>query len=308
MSFLRKYGNSIWCLVLILAFVLLYPISSIADHRHSLEINSDRSNSLQCGLENILQKADILKSANTGKIAIALADISSKKSPKFAGINSKQMLYSASLPKIAILLGALKKAEEGKLDWDDEVQAMAEAMIQHSANVEATQLYYKVGPDYISDLLKSEELYAPELGGGLWVGKEYGSGAAWEREEECTLSHAASPLQIARYYYLLETKKLLSSSWTRKAKEILGSTGLKHKFIAGLNECCEGAKVYRKSGSWGTYHADSAMIDHNGKLYIVAALINDSNGGELLKSLIVDIDSLVSSYEDDEISCTPSFE
>ncbi|MCB0317922.1 MAG: serine hydrolase [Bdellovibrionales bacterium] len=315
MNFLYQERNSFrnknLCIIffsILLFFNFLNPI--FAENKVSYEVDRNRDIHLQCGLEKIISELELFESAKKGDVAISLVDISSISKPKFAGINSMQMVYSASLPKIAILYAALKKAEQGKLEWNDEIQAMAEAMIQHSANQEATELYYIVGPDYINTLLKSDKcaLYSASNGGGIWVGKEYGPGEAWEREEVCTLSHAANPIQVARFYYLLETGELLSSPWSRKAKLILSGTGLRHKFIAGLDYCCPGAEFYRKSGSWGSYHSDSALIKYDGYEYILVGLINHPKGDQMLRNLTIETNKLIKTYEDNDAICRPYFE
>ena len=76
-------------------------------------------------------------------------------------------------------------------------------------------------------------------------------------------------------------------------KTILSDPAICHKFVKGLQECQPAAQIYRKSGSWRQYHADSAIVEHDGRRYIAVALAEDSRGGEWLKQLIVQLDDLI---------------
>jgi beta-lactamase class A len=51
--------------------------------------------------------------------------------------------------------------------------------------------------------------------------------------------------------------------------------------------------MYRKSGSWRHWHADSAIVERDGHRYIAVALANDNKGGHWLEQLIVAMDDLI---------------
>lgn len=70
-------------------------------------------------------------------------------------------------------------------------------------------------------------------------------------------------------------------------------SSINHKFLRGLNEGRPGSKLFRKSGSWGNYHADSAIIERNGRKYIAVALANNPMGGQWLSQLIVGLDDII---------------
>ncbi len=76
-------------------------------------------------------------------------------------------------------------------------------------------------------------------------------------------------------------------------KEILGGSAISHKFVKGLQSCQPTAQIFRKSGSWRQYHADSAIVERDGRRYIAVALAEDPQGGEWLKKLIVQLDGLI---------------
>ena len=153
----------------------------------------------------------------------------------------------------------------------------------------------KVGKAYLARLLQSPRyrLYDPKRNGGLWVGKEYAKSGAWKRDPLHNLSHGATALQVARFYYLLETGQLVSPELSRQMKDILGHPAIEHKFVKGLKSVHPQSRIYRKSGTWRQYHSDSAIIEHDGRRYIAVALAKSPRGGQWLSDLIVAMDKLV---------------
>ena len=95
--------------------------------------------------------------------------------PRLAMVNGNQMMYAASLPKIAILLGAFDRIARGELTFDARLRQALTQMIRFSSNRAATEILNLVGKPYLARLLQSPayRLYDPERGGGLWVGKDY---------------------------------------------------------------------------------------------------------------------------------------
>jgi beta-lactamase class A len=76
-------------------------------------------------------------------------------------------------------------------------------------------------------------------------------------------------------------------------KAILGNPGIHHKFVKGLEASFPDAHIYRKSGSWRNWHADSAIVEHAGRTYIAVALAQSPKGGEWLKDLICELDGII---------------
>ena len=71
---------------------------------------------------------------------------------------------------------------------------------------------HKVGFERLVEILPDKrygKLYDPTHGGGLWVGKAYGKSAAWRRDPLKGLSHAASAMQAARFYYGIMTGTII---------------------------------------------------------------------------------------------------
>ena len=251
---------------------------------------------MQQMLEQRIASLHLTRAIRDKRLAVTLIDITDPSSPSMAQVNGDEMMYAASLPKIAILLAAFERIAEGKLALDDDLRKTMTRMIRHSSNTAATEMIRKVGGDYINKVLASPKykLYDPNHNGGLWVGKEYAGGRAFHRDPLHHLSHGATAMQAARYYYLLETGQLVSPKHSHEMKNILSKPGISHKFVKGLEENHHGdLQMYRKSGTWRTYHADSALIEHDGRRYIAVALAKDPKGGEWMKKLIHEMDEII---------------
>ncbi len=249
---------------------------------------------LQDGLERSLKTLGLDKAVARGQLAVSLVDITDLEDPRLAYVNGDQMMYAASLPKIAILLGAFVEIERGRLTLDGATRKSLTEMIRFSSNKEATRMLNKVGKKRLLEILQSDrfQLYDPAVNGGLWVGKEYGKSPAYRRDPLHNLSHGATVLQTARFYYLLETGQLVSPKLTRIMKAMLSKPGIKHKFVRGLAGQ-PGVKIYRKSGSWSRWHADSAIVESGDRKYIAVGLAENKDGGNWLTRLIEPLHRLV---------------
>lgn len=250
---------------------------------------------LQQQLNQRLKHLNLDTAVRNGRLAVALVDVTDPHQPRLAQVNGDAMVYAASLPKIAILLAAFERVHEGKLTLDAETRQLMTAMIRHSSNSAATELIRRVGHEYITELLSAPKyrLYDARYNGGLWVGKEYAQGVAYRRDPLHDLSHGATAFQVARFYYLLETGQLVTPELSQEMKAILGDPAIKHKFVQGLLAEAPEAQIYRKSGTWRDWHADSAIVEHAGRTYIAVALANSPQGGDWLKQLIAELDGII---------------
>lgn len=283
-------------LLLGLAGLLLLnlPLSVLAKKTYPA-LTSCANPDLQSGLETSIESLQLEKAVRDGSLCVAVVDITDPESPRLAEVNGDKMMYAASLPKIAILLGAFERIERGELTLTNELRDKLTRMIRNSSNSAATEMLNLVGKDYLAQLLQSPRyrLYDPQHKGGLWVGKDYGGAAAWKRDPLANLSHGATAVQVARFFYLLETGQLVSPEMSRQMKEILGQPAIHHKFVKGLEQARPEAKIYRKSGTWRNFHADGGIIEHAGRRYIAVALADDPQGGQWLSKLIVAVDDLI---------------
>ena len=263
--------------------------------RASFELRGSTDPSLQRALRTYLRRLNLDRAVGAKRLAVSLVDVTDPTSPRLAMINGDEMMYAASLPKIAILLGAFQKIHDGGLRLDDGLRSQLTDMIRVSSDTAATEVLDLIGREYLLEVLQLPRyrLYDASLNGGLWVGKTYASGTAYKRDPLHNLSHGATAFQVARFYYLLETGQLVSPEYSRQMKQIMGSPGIHHKFVAGLERTRPDAQVFRKSGTWRNYHADSAIIERAGRRYIAVAMAEDAAGGEWLSKLIVAMDEIV---------------
>jgi len=238
---------------------------------------------------------DIWQLVKAKKVGIVLADITDPHKPRVAEVNGDVMLYAASLPKIAIVLGAFVQMERGKMTMDAKTRSLLNITVRKSSNKAATELLNQVGIENLAEILKSERyrLYDPKYGGGLWVGRDYGGGNAWKRDPINNISHGASAMQAARFYYMGATGRLVAPQYQKDLEEVFSNPGITHKFVKGIKQKKAEADIYRKSGSWRAFHADSGVITKKDREYIIVALVEHPQGGEGLVELIVAVDNLM---------------
>lgn len=274
---------------------VFFCLSSTVFAEEFPRIEKSISPSLQQNLEHSLERMGLKSAIKSQQLSVALVDITDTHHPRTALINGDHMMYAASLPKIAILFGVFSRIEHEELQLTDSLRERLTKMIRFSSNSAATEMLNLAGKQYLSDLLQSQpyRLYDASHNGGLWVGKEYGRGAAFKRDPLHNLSHGATALQVARFYYLLETNRLVKPDLQDDMKEILSKPGINHKFVKGLNANRPGSDIYRKSGSWKQWHADSALVERDGRKYIAVGLAENAKGGEWLSDMIVAMDDLI---------------
>ena len=215
------------------------------------------------------------------ELSIVIADVTDLHHPKVAWYNPNLMLYAASLPKIAIVLGVFVEIERGVIKLDSETRNQLIRAIRHSSNRDATALLHKVGYERLAEILQDErygKLYDPARGGGLWVGKDYGKAPAWRRDPLHGLSHGASAMQAARFYYGVMNGKIIDTKYLPELEEIFGSPAIRHKFVKGLHGRKD-VQIYRKSGTWRNYHADSAVVVRDNLVYIAVYIDNNPDAG-----------------------------
>ncbi|MBW2336720.1 MAG: serine hydrolase [Deltaproteobacteria bacterium] len=286
----KRRGFKIYFVIIILIFA-----TPVYTNQLPTDLTETCDPKLQKALYQCLVSLNLDKAVKRKSLSIVLVDITDPSFPRMAYVNPNEMMYAASLPKIAILLGAFERISKGEMTLDAATRHKLVQMIRNSSNHAATEILNKVGKAYLADLLQSPRyrLYDPERNGGLWVGKEYSKSGTWKRDPLHNLSHGATALQVARFYYLLQTGRLVSPELSRQMKTILGNPAIEHKFVKGLKSVHPESRIYRKSGTWRQYHSDSAIIEHDGRRYIAVALAKSPRGGKWLTDLIVAMDNLV---------------
>jgi beta-lactamase class A len=228
------------------------------------------------------------------KMSVGIVDLSNPNQIRFASVNGNHMMYAASLPKIAILLAAMDALEKGELKETEAIKKDMKIMISKSDNGAATRMIDRVGYKKIEAVMTDPKymFYDENKGGGLWVGKRYAADGLTHREPLKNLSHAASVNQVCRYYYLLAHGKLVNEKRSKQMLDIMGNPDLHHKFVSTLDMIAPNAYLFRKSGSWQTYHSDSILVWGNdpNRRYILVALIDDKAGEQIIRDLVKPIE------------------
>lgn len=230
-----------------------------------------------------------------GHMALSLIDLSDPSGPRYAGLNDREMMYAASLSKIAILVAGFERIREGLMAYTPGVKEMFTRLARFSSNEDASRAIHQIGFEYIAKVLTSNKyrLYDPGQNGGLWLGKAYGGpDDRWQRDPLHNLSHGATSLQVARFFLMMDEGRLVNPQFSAEIKQILSNPGIHHKFVKGLSDRPD-HKIYRKSGTWHQWHADAALVEAGGKKYIAVALVEDGRGGEILPRLIGRLDDIV---------------
>jgi beta-lactamase class A len=290
-----EVGDEYWDVIETTSIQELMELDGIARFEDNAPLWDYHDDALQAGVDRALADLGLDDEAGKKQLSVALIDLSGSGPPRVASVNGDVMLYAASLPKIAVLLGAFEKIAQGKMTLDEATEYRLSRMIKASSNRYATEMMNKVGKEYIARVLLSPRyrLYDPEHNGGLWVGKDYAKAGLWRRDPLHNLSHGATAMQVARFYYLLVTENLVTPEHSRKMREILADSELDHKFVRALRRIDPNAAVSRKSGSWSTFHSDSVLVERDGHRYIAVALSNNAKGSQWLGRIITKLDALL---------------
>ncbi len=248
---------------------------------------------MQSELERALKRLGVSGAWRGRRLGVSLMDVTDPANPSYAGINDNEMMYAASLPKIAILLAGFERIREGLLRYTPAVREMFTRLARFSSNADASRAIQTIGFEYIAKTLRKYRLYDTHENGGLWIGKAYGGpNDYWKRDPLHNLSHGATAAQVTRFFWLMDRGELVDAKFSAEIKQILSHPGIQHKFVKGLANI-PGREIYRKSGTWRNWHADGALVEAGEKKYIAVALMEDPRGGEVLPRLIREMDRIV---------------
>jgi len=305
----RDYFGSHFLLILLLTVsIFILPISLSAQGAFAYAPTSYTTNydlpplrtqlnvDFQEHLESAIAKNKTWKKLmDQKKLAVGLVDLSDMSRVRFAQINGDEMMYAASLPKIAILLTAMDALEKGELQETPEIRNDLRLMISKSSNQASTRMIDRLGYDRIENVLTSDDykLYDVQNGGGLWVGKRYAASGPRNPDPLQGLSHAATATQISRFYYMMLQGKLVCKERSEEMMACMVDPQLHHKFVNSLDKIAPNAKLFRKSGSWSTFHSDSIMVWGPNRQYILTALVNDSNGEQIMRQLVYEVEKVL---------------
>ena len=292
---------------LVAAFIILAimsPAQNLTDlHIPCFEEGADLDPLNQCNSADFQAALEKTISANPKwknllaqkRLAIGLVDLRDTNNIRFAQLNGDEMMYAASLPKIAILLAAMDAFEKKELKETVEIKKDLRLMISKSSNQASTRMIDRLGYDKIEAVLTDPryKFYDKNRGGGLWVGKRYAAGGARNPDPLKGLSHAATATQICRFYYMMMQGKLVSKKRSQEMMKYMVDPALQHKFVNSLSKVAPGARIFRKSGSWQSFHSDSALVWGPKRKYILSALVEHPDGEKIMRSLVYEIEKVM---------------
>jgi len=235
--------------------------------------------------------------AQRKQLAVGVVDLGGNGAhPRFARVNGNQMMYAASLPKIAILLSAYVAFEDGSLPETESYHGDLRDMIRVSSNAAATRMIDAVGMPKIESVMRDPRFgfYDESLGGGLWVGKRYAATGVRRGDPLYNISHGATATQVCRFYYQLAMGHLINPERSAQMLEDLSDPGIHHKFVAEIERRAPLARLFRKSGTWKNWHADSVLVrGPDWRNYILVALVESPNGETILRQLVPAVEAIL---------------
>ena len=287
-------------IILFLFFIsIIQTIPLFADTKFP-DLRECHSQKLQEMLNRAMRSHDLnpKETAHRRQMGAVVADITDLKNPQVAWYKPDVMYYAASLPKIAIVVGVFAQIDQGILTLDSTIENKLVGMIRNSSNQYATELLRLVGMKQLSQILQDKrygKLYDPAYGGGLWVGKEYGKSSERMGDPLHNISHGATAMQAARFYYGAITGTIIDIKHQPLLIKIFGKPAIKHKFVKGLDGR-ENVEIYRKSGTWRDYHADSGVVVHDDFTYIVVYIEHHPEAGRKAIKGIRIVDDVMKAY------------
>lgn len=292
------------CVLLICFFAVIpntlasdFPLPLAQSPQKVIPLKNLVDQNFQKALENALaQNRTWQKLIRKKKMSVGLVDMSDLGHILFARVNGGEMMYAASLPKIAVLLAAFHCFEYDGLEQTPRIMEDLTLMIRNSNNQAATRVIEIISLQRIQQILMMPryDFYDQDHGGGLWVGKKYAKTDSWLPDPVKGLCHGATATQVCRFYYELAMGRLINPERSRQMLEILVDPGIEHKFVKVLKNIVPDAKIFRKSGTWKTWHSDSVLVwGPEWRRYIAVALVEDQNGEMILRKLLPVLESVL---------------
>ncbi len=253
-----------------------------------------KNNVMQRNLVKKLKAKGWQNAIDKEALAVAVVDFTDKNRVFYAGVNDNKMLYAASLPKIAILLTVIEAVNAGTVKWTHEFDKRLQNMIVASSNSDASWATDLVGLLAIERVMRDPRycFYDEEVG-GLWVGRAYRGGGATNRDPLFNISHGATARQVARFYGMLNHGKLVSPHWSFRMLGLMSPPKHHHKFVGAIGKRDGTTFLARKSGSWRTFHADSALIQRYDRRYVIVGLADLKSGETVMRELALLVDDLI---------------
>ena len=76
--------------------------------------------------------------------------------------------------------------------------------------------------------------------------------------------------------------------------DVLVDPGINHKFVSAVSQRAPRARLFRKSGTWRDWHADSILVwGPDWRRYILVSLVQSSNGERIMRNLVPVVEELL---------------
>ena len=249
---------------------------------------------LQTQLARELRAAGLERALGRRELSVSLVDLTIPGELAYAGLNDDHMMYAASLPKIGILLTTLEEVNAGRIAWTPDFSWRLTKMITISNNEYATWAARLVGLRKIAEVLRAPRYcFYEEDVGGLWMGRTFEKEALVYRDPLKHISHGATTRQTARFYVLLDAGQLVSPYWSEWMLAHMAPPEYVHKFVEALHDRPGLSFVARKSGTWQDFHSDSALVEHDGRRYVIVALAAHPEGETMMKQIAEIADEVI---------------
>jgi len=262
--------------------------TTAASRPFTLDYDTPLDPALQQRLEEIDARLREKHGMTTEQAAVGLLDL---RRPRAAMIHPDRIEYAASVAKIGILLAYFQLHPEAAEGMDDTTRHELGLMVKASSNEMAAKYSRAMGLREIQQVLNEQGFYDAARGGGLWVGKHYGPNSERIGDPVADHSHAATVRQLLRFYWLLDSGRLVSPAASRTMRELFLSPDIPHddhKFVRAL--AGRGVTILRKWGSWQDYLHDTALVEGPGRRYVLVALTHHANGDAYLEDLASAVD------------------
>jgi beta-lactamase class A len=289
-------------LLLVLALVIMYstgfaPFLSMKQQprtldRYVLDYDTPTDPALQQELAAIDAKIREPLGMTSENAAAGLLDL---RRLRLAMVHPDRIEYAASVAKIGILLGYFQLRPESAHHLDPQIRHELGLMAKASSNEMAAKFSRELGLKEIQAVLDSYHFYDINRGGGLWVGRHYGSNDERYGDPLADHSHAITVRQVIRFYLLLEQGKLVSPGASRTMREIFESPDIPHdqiKFVKAIGARPD-VQIIRKWGTWENWLHDSAIVTGPSRHYILVGITHHPRGDEYLEGLAQAVDDLM---------------
>ena len=278
--------------MLTLTRLLLVPVSGAGiPTGYNLTYTSPTDPELQAKLEAIDADLRARYGIDTNQTAVGLLDL---RSHRLAMTRPDAEDYAASVAKVGILLAYFQLHPDAATNLDATTRHELGLMVKASSNEMAAKFSRQMGLRAIQRVINDCHFYDTNHGGGLWVGKHYGSGGERIGDPIGDNSHAATVRQLLRFFLLLDQGRLVSPAASQTMRDLFASPDIPHddiKFVKGL--AGRDVQILRKWGTWEDWHHDTAIITGPGRHYILVALTRHPRGDDYLVALAPAVDDLM---------------